>query len=352
MTRLRPHLFLAMAVALALAVTACGKEAGVALPVNAPAGSADTALPDPGADDTGTIDSGTGDTGAGSGSGSGSYDKNRTVALNLQVRVANTYRAPQAADGSAIDVWAGSPTIGGKKLITVPYGQVSAYFAPEVADPLGQGVDPRHSVHPQFLPGRGTDDAAELISQGEDAAAGQKLTFVLGPTDPTDTGARGGTLRVLADDIGSSPKPGGFTHVTLPKAPSGKAVLLMDADALQGRAGLTGTSQGLTPSTADGKCLQYFEADSGDTDYTGALHDMNSSTVDLFGGTQYLVYAVDPGASVRVNHLKENQTVPDACADKPVFGPFDPHLAAGAGSYAFLYGADLASAKVLTVPVG
>ncbi|WP_157695269.1 DUF4397 domain-containing protein [Nakamurella panacisegetis] len=321
-------------------ITACGGEAGTAVPVAAGSDSS-SATPEPGS-------------ASGGGAGSdGTYDKNRTVKLGLQVRVVNTYRAPKATDGTAIDVWAGSPATGGRRLATVAYGQVSPYFAPEVPDPMGQGVTgPAAPYTLSFYPAGATAESDELISQGEDAGPGQKLTFVVGPVDPTDTGARGGSVRVLADDIGSKPKPGGFTQVTLPKVPAGQAALLLDADALQGRAGLTGNSSGLTPSTTDGQCLRYFETDSSGMGYTGALHDMSSSSVDLFGGTQYLIYQVAPGSSVRVNQPKENQGIPAACGDRPVFGPFDSHLAAGQGKYAFLYGADLTSARVVVVPVG
>ena len=327
----------------------CGKEAGVAVPAGGSSDSTDAAFPDPG---TGS-DSGP-DSSIDTGSGGGAYDKSRTVKLDVQLRVVNTYRAPKAADGSSIDVWAGSPINGGRKLATVAYGQVSPYFAAEIPDPYGQGVtDPATASYTMsFYPAGSTADADLLIQQGENASPGQKLTMVIGPVDPTDTDAKGGTARVLADDVGSSPKSSGFPDVTLPKIPAGQAALLLDADALQGRTGSGSTSQGLSPSTTDGKCLPYFETDNVGLDYTGKVHDMGSSTVDLFGGTQYLVYEVAPGESVRVNQLKDNQTVTDACADKPVFGPFDPQLGAGQGKYAFLYGADLKNAKVVVVPVG
>ena len=268
----------------------------------------------------------------------------------MLVRVVNTYIPAGSAAGAPIEIWAGSPDNGGRKLTTVEYGTVSAYFAPEVPDPLGQGVtDPRSSYTLNFYPvgAKVSDDL--LIGQGENASPGQKLTMIVAPND---SNARGASVQVFADDIGSSPQASGFPHVDFAPAPSGKAVLKMDALALQNRPGMTNSSSGLTPSTPDGQCLPYFDVDTTSSSPTYKLHDMSSDTMDLFGGTEALDYVVPPGTPIRVNQLKDQQSAADACKDKPVLGPVDPKLAAGQRAYGIMYGPTLATSRVLFVPVG
>ncbi len=321
-----------LALALGLTLAGCGVTAGNPVPV----GGADA-----------TSDSSTGGD-APSDSG-GTVEKNRTVALKMLVRVANTYIPDGSQSGAPIEVWAGSPDSGGTKLTTVAYGTVSEYFAPEVTDSLGQGVsDDRTPYTLGFFPVGAKSSDEILIDQGEDASPGQKLTMIVGPNAP---GSKGATIGVSADDIGSSPKAGGFTYVSIPKPPAGQAVLQLDASALQDRPGMTDSAHGLTPSTSDGTCLSYLDLDSAGMQPTNTLHDMGSDTVSLFGGTQSLDYVVPPGSEIRVNQVKDQQSVPGACKDTPVFGPVDPKLAAGARAYGVMYGPSLSKAKLLVIPV-
>lgn len=179
-----------------------------------------------------------------------------------------------------------------------------------------------------------------------------KLTLLVGPVDPTqaNTDSLGTFVKVYADAVSTKPGDSGFSTRSLPTPAGGESVLELDALSLQGRAGMT--SSGLTPSSSDGKCLPYYEADTAGLGFSSTLHDMASDTVDTFGGTSDLPYQVSPGAPVRINQPKDDQLIPAACADTPVFGPFDPKLAAGQGAYGFLYGTDLVHAKILLVPVG
>lgn len=332
---------LALALAAGLLVTACGSTAGTPVPIRAADASAsqsEDAVPGLSVGGTAPSDPG------------GIVDQNRTVALKMLVRVANTYIPDGSQTGAPIEVWAGAPDLGGKKLMTVPYGSVSEYFAPEITDPLGQGVtDERAPYTLGFYPigAKSSDDL--LIDQGEDASPGQKLTMVVGPNSP---GSKGASIGVAADDIGSSPKQGGFTFVSIPKPPAGQAVLQLDAAALQDRPGMTDSAGGLTPSTTSGTCLPYFDLDSAGMQPTSTLHDMSSDTVSLFGGTQSLDYVTKPGVQIRVNQVKDQQSVPDACKDTPVFGPIDPKLAAGGRAYGIMYGPSLSKAEMLIIPVG
>lgn len=330
-----------LALAGGVLLTACGSQSGSALPVGPTDSSVAGQAVDPGvgssADDP--VQS----------AGSSTFDQSRTVALDMMVRVANTYIPDGSQSGAPIEVWVGTPGGTGKKLTTVAYGTVSEYFAPQVSDPLGQGVtDVRSPYNLSIFPVGAKSGDDLLIDQGEDASPGQKLTMVVGPNAP---GSKGASMSVSADDIGSSPKAGGFTFVSLPKAPAGKAVLQLGAYALQGRAGMTDSAHGLTPSTADGRCLPYFDLDTGGIGLTNTLHDMSSDTIALVGGTQALTYAVPPGLPIRVNQLKDQETVSSACKDTPVFGPVDPQLKAGERAYGVLYGPSLSAAKLLVIPV-
>ncbi len=281
---------------------------------------------------------------SGTGGGSAGGDQNRTVALNMSVRVVNLFIPKGSQQGSAVEVWVGSPQYGGKKLQTVPYGQVSQFFAPEVTDSLGQGQTDSHPDYTLSFYAAGTSATSqELIDQGENASPGQKLTMVIAPGEPSSDGA---SLQVFADDLGSDPAGGGFHTLSVPAPPSGSAVLLLGALALAHRGADPTSPDSLTPSTVDGKCIQYIESD------TGKVHDPKSDTTDLVGGTESLAYVVQPGTQIRVNVVKDQQSVTQACSSAPIVGPSDPKLAAGQRAYGFVYGSDLKTAKLLVVPNG
>ena len=349
----RPHrrtvALFAVLTGAALAVTACGSSAVAPAPA-----AASTSVTAVSAGDTaaGGNTSATGDTAAvgntpatrdipaATGVPGDSSDPAGTVALPMSVRVVNLYLPKGSDTPSPIEVWSGPPADGGKKLTTVPYGQASAYFAPQVSNP-GQGASGAGVEYSLSLYAAGhlaTDD--ELISQNERSAPGEKLTMVATPGDPDSTGA---TLQVLTDDLGSAPQGSGFTTVSLPPPSSGTAVLSINATALQYRNGGSGVS--LTASTTAGKCLAYLDPD------TGKVHDMSSDTTDMIGGTGSLAYPLSPGASFRLDEPKDQESLSDACAGPPLAGPFAPGLIAGQRAYGFLYGINLKSAKLLVVPV-
>ena len=67
------------------------------------------------------------------------------VPIDMKVRVVNVYAAKGAPQGQSIDVWAGYPgSSDGRRLVTVPYGQVSEFFAPVVFD---QGTAADHGQY-------------------------------------------------------------------------------------------------------------------------------------------------------------------------------------------------------------
>ena len=323
-------------VAVALSVSACGQSGGS--PVIA-GGDTPSAGSEP--DAGGTTDTG-------SAGGNGQYDESRTVALNMKVRVVNLFIPAGADTGSPIDVWNGDPKYGGKKLKTVPYGQVSDYFAPEVPDTMGQGVTDEHLPYTLtfYLPGK-IADGDSLGRDGEDSSPGQQLTLVL---TPGDKGTNNSYRYTFTDDLGTA-KDSSFTRLSVPTPPRGKAVLFLGATALLERGASPGDDPGLAP-TSGGKCVNYFESsDIGTTD-APKLHDPASYTMSLLGGTSTYGYVLDPGASFAVSQVQEQQSAEDACATTPAVGPFDPKLAAGARAYGFLYGPNLKAAKLLVVPTG
>jgi hypothetical protein len=323
----RHPLLLAALAGAAILLTACGSSCGLPSPVALPAGDTPAAA--------GRSDNA-------SGSGGGSTGPLPTVALPMGVRVVNLYLEKGSDAPTPIEVWTGPAAYGGKKLATVPYGTVSAYFAPEIGAPSGQAAPESHADYSLtfYASGRiGVDE--ELMTHGEKGATGQKLTMVATPGDPD---AIGMSLQVEVDDLGSSPQGSGFTTASLPPPPAGTALLSISATALQYRK--DGADVSLTPSTTDGTCIPYLEPD------TGKLHDMRSSTMEMIGGTGGHDYPVAPGSSFRLNQVKDQQGIAQACADAPAAGPFDPGLSAGERAYAYLYGAALTSAKLLVVPVG
>lgn len=276
-------------------------------------------------------------------SGTG-YDITRTVVTDTAVRVVNLYLPKGSPQGSPVDVWVGSPAHGGKKLQTVPYGKAGDYFPVDILDPTGSltkapGLAYRLSV---YAAGK-TNPAEELISQGEDAWPGQKLTMVV-VSNHSEQGGAG--LQVFADDLGSMEKRSGFQHLSVPLAPAGSAVLLLGALAVESLGPDPTHPARFTPSTSDGKCIEYIESD------TGKVHDPNSNVVDLFGATSLLPYVVQPGKTIGFTVLHDQQSMADACAGDPVLGPIDPELVAGERAYGFLYGPTMKAAKLLVLPTG
>lgn len=323
----RHQLLLTALAGAALLLTACGSGSGLTSPVALPTADSPAVTSQTEVAVTG---------------GSGPTSPLPTVALPMGVRVVNLF-LPNGSDlPTPIEVWTGPPAYGGKKLATVPYGTASAYFAPEIGAPAGEAAPDPHADYSLtfYASGRtGTDD--ELMTHGEKAANGQKLTMVATPGDPD---AIGMSLQVEADDVGSAPGGSGFTTASLPPPPAGTALLSLSATALQYRT--DGADVSLTPSTTDGTCIPYLEP------ATGKVHDMNSSTMEMIGGTGGHDYPMAPGSSFRLNQLEDQQGTAQACADAPAAGPFDPGLSAGERAYAYLYGPGLTSAKLLVVPVG
>ncbi len=275
-----------------------------------------------------------------------SDDANRTVNLKMSFRVVNLYTTPGASTGPALDVWIGRKTGAGKKLVSVPDGQVSAEIPGQMLDPYGEGVPADGGRLDLSFYAAGAD-ADPVFTQAEDAQDGLALTFVV--TTSPDGGA-GATGRVFADSIGTAPTSGGFSTPTVPTATSGNAVLLIDALALgTGKAGED--SPGLLASTADGTCLPYFDADPAGIGLSDHLHDMNSDVIDMIGGTSYRVFPVKPGAKVQIHLYNQSEQIAANCRATPML-TVDPRLTAGQRAYALLYGPSPTKAKVLLVPVG
>lgn len=323
--------FLAVVLAIAgVLLAACGSNSSLSAPALASSSSAP--LPDSSIfiPTEGAVDTAPGGVGG---------DTATFVSLDMSVRVVNLFISRGSHIGTAIDVWAGQAgNSSSKKLITVPYGQVSDYFAPAVS--ASTDSTPAHVLYDlTFYPTGNTTDV--LGEQNENSSLKQKLTMTLGPGDPT-TG--GGELQVAADQLGSGPEGGGFTTTSIPRPPAGKAIVELSAIGLANPAGSTSPTS-LQMSSGSGICEVFVEPD------TGRLHDPKSATTQLTGGTSRLAYVVEPGDRVAVDQVVADEDVTGACHGRPVV-TFDPKLAAGQGEYAFVYGTDIKSARVLVVPVG
>lgn len=318
-----------LAVLLCLGATACQDQA--AAPASAPTAAASGSDVDSGStptDPSGLVDPIS--TGNASGSEQG-------TPIDMKVRVANVYAAKGAEAGQPIDVWAGDPGSGnGRKLLTVPYGQVSDFFAPVVFD---QGTAAEHDQYTLTMVPSGKSGSGDvLMQQQESSSPGQQLTMILGPGDAD---SRGGSLQVFADELGSAPDGSGFTSSAIPSAAASQAVIKLNALGVH-----TADSSGpsFVLASADGQCLSYIEPD------TGQLHDPKSDTTTLVGGSSTLSYLIQPGQQARVHLVGDQQAVSEACHGQPV-ATADPQLAAGKGAYGFLFGATAAAAKLLLVPI-
>ncbi len=321
-----------------LLLAACGSNSGVAAPAAVlPSASSASPADPPASSGSSLPTAGAPDTAAG-GIGAGA-DATTFVPLDMSVRVVNLFLPKGSTSGTAVDVWAGyGADSSSKKLITVPYGQVSDYFAPAISG--SQGSASAHTSYTlTFYPAGNTTDV--LGQQSESASPKQKLTMTLAPGDSTGVG---GQLQVAADQLGTSPEGGGFTTTSIPKAPAGKAIVVLSALGLESPVG-NSSSTSLQLSSSSGTCELYIDPG------TGRPNDPTSGSTELTGGSSQLAYIVQPGAQVGVNQVKANEDVTTACHDQPV-ASFDPKLSAGQGAYAFVYGADVSTAKVLVVPVG
>lgn len=114
-----------LVLAAGLVLTACGSSS-----TGVPAPSVPAASSVASSDDAESIPGDDGSSGAGDTS-----DQNAMSPVDAMVRIVNTYVTLKGQKPTAIDVWAGTPASGGKKLVTVPYGTVSDYFAPLTQDP-------------------------------------------------------------------------------------------------------------------------------------------------------------------------------------------------------------------------
>lgn len=335
---------LPLLIAGALVLSGCGSDqAGVAAPpagtgaATDRTGNADGGLPDGGLPDDGVpTDLFPTDL------GSSDYQEGRTVALDMSVRVANLLVDNKTGAGIDIEVWSSMPPYG-KKLITVPYGEMSEFFPPEIGDPMGEGqVDVRSNYSLVYQPVGNTDDAKVLMNQNGTSSPGQKLTTVIYQSGPD---GQGGTIQTFADDVGSQAAESGFPEISVPEPPSGTAMLYLAAGATQYLGADPGNSPGFVPAV-DGACLEYFDID------TGAVHDSSDGSTSLLGGTSALGYPVEPGQQVAITPSNDSEPVDSSCAGDPVLAPFDPGLQAGDRAYGFVYGSSLDDLKILVAKLG
>ncbi|RIJ67806.1 hypothetical protein D1871_22870 [Nakamurella silvestris] len=290
---------------------------------------------DPGLSELSELGLGTGGPGA-----TGGYDQSRTIPLDMTVRVVNLYVPQGSTEGAPIEVWTGSPEYGGHRLVTVDYGTVSDFFAPEIADPFGDVVLEKNNDYSLgYYPVGATTSDQALITKSETSSPGAKLTVLALPGDPDGQGM---SMQTWADEVGSAPEAGNWNG-TLPTPPAGSGLAIVNAAATQ-YLGSDGSAPGYVGAAQDGTCLQYYDTD------TGKIHT-DEFTDSLVGGTQSLTFVVTPGQKISLVPYQEQGTHQDNCAGKSAFAPLDPAVGAGGAAYLFVHGTSATELTALVVPL-
>jgi hypothetical protein len=214
-----------------------------------------------------------------------------------------------------------------KPLLTVQPGTASDYFDP--GDEGDGGTDLA------FYRSGSTKSDDQVMEQGWNAMKGKQITIVLmtSGTQQTDPNNPSATLteRALGADYvveergGTNPRP---------SPESGKGILWIDTQPLNeipfGK-GWTAPAIG----TGDGNCLL-------------ALGDSGPAGYSFIQGQQG--FSLPPGP-VSLN-VYDPVSMPDQCKGKPVFGPIQAHVQAGAESVVIFYGLDKDHLKTLSLPIG
>ena len=205
-----------------------------------------------------------------------------------KVRIVNAY-TPLNGDPGPIDVYAAPwASAGDKPLLSVPYGTVSDYFDPTVADDAG---DMFLSMYWAGTTGNGN----ELVSQTETLKGGEVITFIVATGDTTqDSGRRFGSTQVFFQAAS-----GGTFGQSTP-AP-GKALLIVDTN---------GVDQVL--SSPD-KATWFFSAGTGCT--KGIDDDANTLTGAGPGSAG--TYQLDPGRYTGSIHAYANDSSDVPTCDNP-----------------------------------
>lgn len=253
-----------------------------------------------------------GGTGGGTGGGLPSHAK---------VRLVNAY-VPLNGDPGPVDVYP-QPFVldGAKPLITVPYGTVSDWFDPTVADEQG---DMFLSVYWQGTTGNGN----ALMSQTETLKGGEMITFFLATASSTqDGGRRYGSMQAFfghptGDDFGQ-PTPG-----------SGKGLLIVDT---------VGADQVLSDAATHS---WDFSLGSG---CQKAIGD-DQYTLTAIGPGSAATYELDPGSYTGSVHsyVSDSQDARD-CANAPLVGNIPVSVVAGETTVLFVHAAKDGDIRTLSV---
>jgi hypothetical protein len=207
----------------------------------------------------------------------------------------------------------------GEELATVAYGEVSDYIEVNAADESGNWSASA------YIAGS-LDDEHKIISQTQTWAGGEQVTFIFFEGDTTSTGPSASGSSQTFFEV--SPSDGNTAMTT---APDGKAVIGVNASALQYLLPETGWAVGATGQSG---CLL-------------AVNDTETSATNV-GGTSLVQYPVDPGSI----ELALYPTEPTRdCSGAPDFGPTTVEADAGSQTLVFAYGPSADAVDLLVLPV-
>lgn len=255
------------------------------------------------------------------------------------IRIVNLYTPKGGAEGSTIDVWAGTQADGGKKLATVAYGEVSEELTPLSAN---EEYDGTTQFHVNFFPAGKTSVDDMLGGLAEFSAPGLKLTMALLAGDEGELG--GARPLTYVDDPGERPENAGPKLASFPEVPAGKAVLLTTAVSVMNAYDAEGFPPHFVYSTADGVCTPFIQTprnveDPATFDETGDV-----------GAEADVALVVDPGTDLTLRPVANDGSHDEACKSGKVLTTVTPDLEPGQRAYAFVHGVTGDAIEALVVP--
>ncbi|HYN47946.1 MAG TPA: hypothetical protein VER83_03720 [Candidatus Nanopelagicales bacterium] len=240
-----------------------------------------------------------------------------------KVRIVNAY-APLNGDPGPIDIhaapWAAE---GDTPLLSVPYGTVSEYFDPTVADDAG---DMFLSVYWAGTTGNGN----ELISQTETLKGGEVITFIVtSGGNIQESGRRYGAIQAFFQEAS-----GGTFGQATPEP--GKALLVVDTN---------GVEQVLAEPDST---TWFFSAGSGCTKGIGDSADTLTGAGPGSAGT----YQLDPGSYTGSIHAqaKDDSTFP-TCDNGALIGNLAIQAVADQTAILLIYGTKDEDLRSLFIPL-
>ena len=244
-------------------------------------------------------------------------------ASGAKVRIVNAY-TPLNGDPGPIDIYAEPwASEGDRPLLSVPYGTVSDWFDPTVADEQG---DMFLSAYWAGTTGNGNS----LIDQTETLKGGEAITFFVATgSEPQESGRRYGAIQAFYGQAGN-----------------GEALQNTPAS---GKARLVVTAVGLDNVLANPDAATwYLSLGNGCTKGVGD-DEFTQTALSPGAGASY---DVDPGANTAAIHAygMDNTSIPD-CSNAAIVGDIPLTLAADRTTALFIFAPKDGDLRTLVVPL-